>query len=57
MRFRAGMEWVMLTVMSANVEAFGLYTTLVRLSSCVSELHPCCSCTAGCCGTARHVKL
>ena len=30
MCYRAGMEWVMLTVMSANAEAFALYTTLVR---------------------------
>lgn len=57
MHFRAGMEWVMLTVMSANAEAFALYTTLVRLSSCISLLHPCCMCTAGCCSTAHHVKL
>jgi hypothetical protein len=39
MRSRAGMEWVMLTVMSANAEAFALYTTLVRLASCPSQLH------------------
>jgi hypothetical protein len=46
----------MLTVMSANAEAFGLYTTLVRLLSCLVEAAHW-RCTMRCICFAAHALL